>query len=164
MPFSTKQIGLSIPHIWQKIKISEFSTKNNCCLPASCSLQMVHIPTSWTLQVMCIDPVAPLISKFYLYLDDVNLVAPHISKFDFYLDDVYPLFIFKVSMCHNLVVRLNVHILLCPNPQDYCGSERAHIPASCSLQMVHIPTSCHYSGDVHWPCCPPNFNIGLIPG
>ena len=58
-----------------------------------------------------------------------------------YLDDVYPPFMFKVPMCLNMVVRLNVLILLCPNPQDYCCSERAHIPASCSLQVVHIPAS-----------------------
>ena len=42
---------------------SDFPQESSCpriaAIPASCSLQVDHIPTTWTLQVMYTDPVGP---------------------------------------------------------------------------------------------------------
>ena len=70
-----------------------------------------------------------------------------------------PLFMFEVAMC----LRLSVHKLLCPNPQDSCCSEMVHTPASCSLHMGHVPASRYLQVMYIYLAEPPNFEIEPTP-
>ena len=54
---------LNMAVYWMNRYCSDFPQESSCpgiaAIPASCSLQVDHIPTTWTLQVMYTDPVGP---------------------------------------------------------------------------------------------------------